>query len=103
MSTLIGRYAYPKDNSYSHPPNKLLAGTAWFQPKRVLVLSEPYLQLVNTFQGSRTHEFVNVACEGQEYRILNYLKLDDTTINTVGRNEIIDSLISVLNNLKDKK
>lgn len=76
-TSLIGKYVYPRDNSYSFTvgtgkcPN--FVNSRLGQHKRVLVVSEPYKMIISPFFGiaQKEEEFITVLYDGKAHVILN--------------------------------
>lgn len=73
----IGDMLYPCDNSFIHnvTENKagdiLLAGSQYTSAKQVKIISPPYKETINIWNGPIEYEFVNVKYEDNIYRVLN--------------------------------
>lgn len=66
----------PLDNSYilnmTGDKEELLAGSAMSDPKETLIVSEPYREELETYNGLRDYEFINVQYKGDVYRVLYF-------------------------------
>lgn len=76
-TSLIGKYVYPRDNSYSFTVGTnncpMFVNSKLHQYKRVLVVSEPYKMMVPAFLGikEKEEEFITVLYDGKAHVILN--------------------------------
>lgn len=71
------KFGYPVDNSFcvcltdNNIDNPLLAGNHDTKRKLVGIVSSPYMEEIDTCNGKKEYEFINVWYEGNKYRILN--------------------------------